>query len=426
MAIGPVTQANFAAAMKKIYPQKRVELIFYKNHPFLAKVRKREDFYGFDTGGTMAIAVSSSPAAGGRSTQFTDAQNNISSGSDQRFNITRKSDYQLWRLENEVIEASSRDVGAIMKVLKFKGDGALMNLSRNLSGNLYGNGGGARGEVAAGSILAWPTITLTNPSDVVHFEVDMNINFASWDGSIPVGAGVVRAGADRIVAVDRNAGTITFAGGAAPAAWADGDYIFQEGDVTAAGGTVVTGLAGWIPTAAPVLGVDNFFGLDRGIDPTRLAGSRFNGVGLPIEEALKRISTLIVRNGGRPDTVLLNPIDYERLELSLEGRARFETMTTQVGGKRSATVGFDSMIITTTAGKANVVADVDCPQGTGYMLQMDTWEFHHLKGCPHMLTRGAGEGGGRMVQDADSVEFRAVYRGNLACTAPGYNGVVQL
>tara|TARA_Y100001938_G_C7871827_1_gene320681 strand:- start:26 stop:550 length:525 start_codon:yes stop_codon:yes gene_type:complete len=174
------------------------------------------------------------------------------------------------------------------------------------------------------------------------------------------------------------------------------------------------------------LGADNFFGLDRGIDPTRLAGSRFNGVGLPIEEALKRISTLIVRNGGRPDTVFLNPIDYERLELSLEGRARFETMTTQVGGKRSATVGFDSMIITTTAGKANVVADVDCPQGTGYMLQMDTWEMHHLKGLPHMLTRGAGEGGGRMVQNADSVEFRAVYRGNLACTAPGYNGVVQL
>lgn len=425
MAIGPVTRQNFAAAMKKIYPQKRVELIFYKNHPFLAKVRKREDFYGYDLGGTMAIAVSSSPPAGGRSATFTDAQDNISSGSDQRFNITRQSDYQLWRLDNEVIEASSRDVGAIMKVLKFKGDGALMNLSRNLSGNLYGNGGGARGQIAA--ITAGGLVTLTNPSDIVHFEVNMMINAADWDGT--GAAGVIRATVDTISAVDRNAGTFQLAGGAAPAGWTagpPGDYLFQEGDLLAAGGAVVTGLAGWLPTAAPVLGADNFFGLDRGIDPTRLAGSRFNGVGLPIEEALKRISTLIVRNGGRPDTVFLNPIDYERLELSLEGRARFETMTTQVGGKRSATVGFDSMIITTTAGKANVVADVDCPQGTGYMLQMDTWEMHHLKGLPHMLTRGAGEGGGRMVQNADSVEFRAVYRGNLACTAPGYNGVVQL
>jgi len=424
MAIGPVTQTNFAAAMKKIYPQKRVELIFYKNHPFLAKVRKREDFYGFDAGGTMAIAVSSSPPAGGRSATFTDAQDNISSGSDQRFNITRQSDYQLWRLNNEVIEASSRDVGAIMKVLKFKGDGALMNLSRNLSGNLYGNGGGARGQISA--ITAGGLVTLTNASDIVHFEVNMMINAANWDGTGV--AGVIRAGADTISAVDRNAGTFQLAGGAVPAGWIagpPGDFLFQEGDLLAAGGTVVTGLSGWLPTVAPVAG-DAFFGLDRSIDPTRLAGSRFNGIGLPIEEALKRISTLIVRNGGRPDTVFLNPIDYERLELSLEGRARFETMTTQVGGKRSATVGFDSMIITTTAGKANVVADVDCPQGTGYMLQMDTWEMHHLKGLPHMLTRGAGEGGGRMVQNADSVEFRAVYRGNLACTAPGYNGVVQL
>lgn len=443
MAIGSINRTNFAAAMKQIYPQKRVELIFYKNHPFLAKVSKREDFYGYNALGgvdsTMAIAVSSSPPAGGRSTNFTDAQNNISSGSDQRFNISRQSDYQLWELQNEVIEASSRDVGAIMKVLKFKGDGALMNLSRNLSASLYGNGGGARGQ-GNGAAPVGTTITLANPSDIVHFEVDMRLVASDVDGSGTngeirgPGAGAP-ADTALVTAVNRAAGSFTL--DAIPASWGNADYYFQQGDVSglttgAPGlpapvtGNVVTGLAGWLPTTAPVLGADNFFGLDRGIDPTRLAGSRFNGVGLPIEEALKRISTLIVRNGGRPDTVFLNPIDYERLELSLEGRARFETMTTQVGGKRSATVGFDSMIITTTAGKANVVADVDCPQGTGYMLQMDTWEFHHLKGCPHMLTRGAGEGGGRMVQNADSVEFRAVYRGNLACTAPGYNGVVQL
>ena len=55
VAPGTITTANFAAAMKQIYPQKRVELIFYKNHPFMAKVRKRDDFYGFDSGGTMAI-----------------------------------------------------------------------------------------------------------------------------------------------------------------------------------------------------------------------------------------------------------------------------------------------------------------------------------------------------------------------------------
>ena len=63
MAIGSINRTNFAAAMKQIYPQKRVELIFYKNHPFLAKVSKREDFYGYNAIGgidsTMAIAVSS-------------------------------------------------------------------------------------------------------------------------------------------------------------------------------------------------------------------------------------------------------------------------------------------------------------------------------------------------------------------------------
>ncbi len=431
MAIAPVSTANFAAAMKQIYPQKRVELIFYKNHPFMAKVSKREDFYGYNqvanVDNTMAIAVSSSPPAGGRSATFANAQANISSGLDERFAISRKSDYQLWELQNEVIEASSRDIGAIMKVLKFKGDGALMNLSRNLSGNLYGNGGGARGQIdAAGVVVVGPiaTITLANPSDIVHFENEMTLNAASWDGT--GAAGAIRGGIDSINSVNRAAGSFTLLAGAVPLGWVANDFLFQQGDLLVGGGDVVTGLAGWLPTVAPVIGGPAFFGLDRGVDPTRLAGSRFNGLGLPIEEALKRISTLIVRNGGRPDMVFLNPLDYERLELSLEGRARFETMTTQVGGKRSAQVGFDSMIITTTAGKANVVADVDCPQGTGYMLQMDTWEMHHLKGLPHMITRGAGQGGGRMGVTTDTVEFRAVYRGNLACIAPGYNGVVTL
>ncbi len=419
MTIGPINSTSFAAAMKKIYPQKRVELIFYKHHPLMAKMSKAEDFYGFDTGGTMAIAVQSGAPSGGRSASFTSAQANISAGNDERFNITRKTDYQLWQLQNEVIEASSRDVGAIMRVLQNKGDAALLNLSRNLAAMLYGNGGGARGQIAA--ITAGGVVTLANPSDIVFFERDMKLQAKADDGT---GAGAIRAGTDTIASVDRSAGTFTLTGAAIPAGWSagpPGDFMFQQGDIA----NVVTGLKGWLPTVAPVAG-DAFFGLDRSVDPTRLAGSRFNGIGLPIEEALKRISTLIVRNGGRPDTVFLNPIDYERLELSLEGRARFETMTSQVGGKRSASVGFDSMLITTTAGKANVFADVNCPQGTGYMLQMDTWKFHHLKGCPHMITQGAGSGGGRMVNDQDRVEFRSVYRGNLACVAPGYNGVVQL
>ena len=416
ISIGPINSTNFAAAMKKIYPQKRVELIFYKHHPLMAKLAKAEDFYGFDQGGTMAIAVQSGAPSGGRSATFANAQANISAGNDERFNITRKTDYQLWQLQNEVIEASSRDVGAIMRVLQNKGDAALLNLSRNLAAMLYGNGGGARGEIAA--ITAGGVVTLANSSDIVFFERDMMLQAKADDGT---GAGAIRAGTDTIASVDRSAGTFTLTGAAVPAGWVVGDFMFQQGDIA----NVVTGLKGWLPTVAPVAG-DAFFGLDRSVDPTRLAGSRFNGIGLPIEEALKRISTLIVRNGGRPDTVFLNPIDYERLELSLEGRARFETMTTQVGGKRSASIGFDSMLITTTAGKANVFADVNCPQGTGYMLQMDTWKFHHLKGCPHMITQGAGSGGGRMVNDSDRVEFRSVYRGNLACVAPGYNGVVQL
>ena len=62
----------------------------------------------------------------------------------------------------------------------------------------------------------------------------------------------------------------------------------------------VSGLEAWLPPAPPVLGADNFFGVDRGVDPTRLAGIRgvFNAT---IEQTLIATASLIGREGGRPD-----------------------------------------------------------------------------------------------------------------------------
>jgi len=51
-------------------------------------------------------------------------------------------------------------------------DGALRSLTQDLAGNLYRNQFGVRGEVAN---IAATTITLTNPSDIVRFEVGMTL-----------------------------------------------------------------------------------------------------------------------------------------------------------------------------------------------------------------------------------------------------------
>ena len=118
---------------------------------------------------------------------------------------------------------------------------------------LYGNGGGARGEIAA--ITAGGVVTLANSSDIVFFERDMMLQAKADDGT---GAGAIRAGTDTIASVDRSAGTFTLTGAAVPAGWVVGDFMFQQGDIA----NVVTGLKGWLPTVAPVAG-DAFFGLDR-------------------------------------------------------------------------------------------------------------------------------------------------------------------
>jgi hypothetical protein len=411
---------SFEAALKVHYTDLRVKNLVYRNNPWLAAIPKMEAF-----GGKMLPLPLQVGVPQGRSADFEIAQQAKSPGVYKDFQLTRIRNYGLAAIQNEVLEASVGNANAFMQAAASEIDGILRALTQDLAGGLYGTGTGERGTIAAVDPVAL-TITLANPTDVVRFEVEMELTFQHVLGQA---SSVFVIGESKITAVDRDTGVITL--DAFPAPWGGppaaglsvGDFIFQRGDQPVAGdpNKKITGLAGWLPSVAPVGGPGTeFFGVQRESDPTRLAGIRYDGTAETIEEAMIGAGALLFREGGRPDVIFMNPLSYSELIKSLGSKVVYDLMRSS----DVADVFFEAVRIHLPSGSAMVVADPNCPSGRAYMLQMDTWKLYSLGMAPKILMTD----GLRFLREnnADAVEVRAGYYAQMGCTAPGWNATIAL
>jgi len=398
---------SFEAALKVHYTDLRVKNLVYRNNPFLAAVPKYEYFGGKN----LPIPVQFGTPQG-RSATFTDANNPAvqTPGEYTDYVLTRVRNYSIAAIDNETLEASVGRPNAFMEAAASEIDGALRSLTQDLAGNLYRNQFGVRGEVFT---IVGTTVTLTNPSDIVFFEVGMTLVSvaAATPGAATTGGPAV------IQSINRDNGTfeLNVAGGIV-----NGDALFQLGDAANGGDTPkMAGLSGWLPAVAPIAG-DNFFSVDRSVDASRLAGQRYDGTAETIEEALIGAGSLLFREGGRPDLVFMNPLSYSELIKSLGSKVVYDV----VRSSDVAEVFFDSVRVYTPSGQVSVVADPNCPTGVAYMLQMDTWKFYSLGMAPKIIMTD----GLRFLrtENADSVTVRCGYYGQLGSTAPGWNARIAL
>lgn len=405
---------SFEAALKVHYTDLRVKNLVYRNNPWLAAIPKMEAF-----GGKMLPLPLQVGVPQGRSADFERAKEDKSPGVYKDFELKRIRNYGLAAIQNEVLEASVGNANAFMQAAASEIDGILRALTQDLAGGLYSNGTGVRGTIAAfdPAIPDATVITLSNPTDVVRFEVQMQIVLQS-------GLGVGTTTQIPIVAVNRDLGTITVDNlnpVGAPILIAVGDLIFQSGDQpsTPTETLKITGLEGWLPPVAPGAG-DSFFGVDRSSDPTRLGGIRYDGTAETIEEAMIGAGALLFREGGRPDVIFMNPLSYSELIKSLGSKVVYDLMRSS----DVADVFFEAVRIHLPSGSAMVVADPNCPSGRAYMLQMDTWKLYSLGMAPKILMTD----GLRFLREnnADAVEVRAGYYAQMGCTAPGWNATIAL
>jgi hypothetical protein len=158
------------------------------------------------------------------------------------FFVYRTSNYQLVTITNELLEATKDDAGAFIDEAKLGMDTGFQNISNDLAHDLFGDGSGSRGLISS---ITTGVIVLTDPNQIVNFEVGMSLVSYSVSGTT---ATISTSGAiGYVIAVNRSAGTLTVAatqGGnaATPTNWSTSfAYLAVEGDVNFASGGLATG-----------------------------------------------------------------------------------------------------------------------------------------------------------------------------------------
>ncbi len=411
MASATVTSMD--AVLKQHYVPMRVENMVYKDEPFLAWLPKYTKFGGKNLPLPVQYGVIK-----GRSVGFTTAQDNASPSSFEDFVLTRVKDYAIAHIDNEAMEASMGDRNAFLQATVTEVNGAIRAATRSLASALPRSGSGSIGAISNSSPTT--SITLSETSDVVNFEVGMRLIASTTDG------GSVRSltSYTEITDINRDTGVLTVSpdvSGLTGGPWAAADFLYVQGDAQdgASTGSKVSGLAAWFPETAPTSTA--FFGVDRTSDVTRLGGIRYDGSSMTIEEGLKSCAARVHREGGRPDTVWMNPEEWVKLDKELTGRVRHDIVKSSNGK-----IGFKAITLTTSRGDMRVAADHNIPMGKAYMLQRDTVKLYSLNQAPRILTYGDGAGRYLRRSAADGVEVRVGYYAQFGCRAPGYNAVITL
>lgn len=411
MASGPtLDMTSFAAALKKYYTDDRVRNMVYTNRPALGLLPKKRDFRGKSFEVPITIGVPQ-----GRSKTFSSALANKHASEHRRFSIPHTKNYALANIDGLTMQASIGDRGAFMEAATSEIDMALQSLANDLAGDLYRDGSGVRGQVGSISVN---DITLSDPEDIVHFELGMTLEGIANAGGKK---GAIYAAEQYVVtAVDRDAGIITVDTVGSLVAT---DYLAQEGDGSNASARPdkLTGFDGWLPDPSLILPADSHFGVNRSEDKTRLGGVFYDATipGDNVEAALVNAGAKLFREGGRPDVVLMHPTRVAELDRLLEQRGRYEKTDSS-----DAEVGFESIAVHTGGGTVRVIADPWAPKDICFMLQLDTWKLCSIGEAPKLLTHD----GNRLLRTAgdDAVEVRAGFYANLACSAPGKNCRIKL
>lgn len=403
MAAGNETISALAQVLKTKYDQKKINILAYEDDPWLALVRKDTNFGG----NNARVSLRYGSPQGGSITYGT-ARTNRTSSSDVGFLLTRSKDYHICGMDAEAMLAGKGEENTVLNTLDASMDGGMRLIKRSLEIGVYGDGSGRRG-ILANTSFATTVATLTDPTMCVNFEVGMKVVMAQ-----PTSPFTPRTGtAVTVNAIDRDAGTITLSANLNTfTSVATNDLIIREGDA----GSHIKGLAAWLPLTAPT-GGDNFFGVDRSVDTTRLAGVRWSSTGNPKADTLMKANVRLSREGGKEAkrVALLNIEDYADMAIGLGAKAIMEPMRDSTGD-----YGFESIKLHTPRGVLPVLGSLNVPKGDFYILQTDTWVLKSIKGCPHIV-----EDDGLTIRrddtTTDSVFWVLRYFAQLGCEAPAYN-----
>lgn len=430
MAISPVyaNSVNQLAALKELYVDDKdyMKNIVYAKNPWLAMIPKNESPDGF-AGKYIPVPLEYGNPQG-RAHTFANAQNQQTASSVVSYFVYAVADYQLVTITNLLMEQTKSNAGAFVDEASRTLDNGFRNLSNNMAFELFYGGTSTRGQVGAVSFSS-PTVTITleNIQNVVQFEVGMTLQGSASDGGAAItgGGSIVAA---QVTSVNRGTGVITadVVQGTFAASWPIGTYLQVLGDIGSAGASTIAGLLGlsgmaaWVPASDPATS-DNFWGVNRSADPTRLAGLRYNAASQTISEGLTSALAFGNREGAAFDLIILDFVSYSTLINELGAKVQYVMLEHD-----EVEVAFEAIHFHSAYGKIPVLADRSCQAQTAWCVTTDTWKLRTLGKAPHILTYGMEGLEGLRVGNADALEIRIAYYGNVINSAPGYNMQVAL
>jgi len=429
MAISAVyaNSSNQIAALKELYVDDKdyMKNIVYAKNPLLAMFPKNESPDGF-AGKYIPVPLEYANPAG-RAHTFANAQNQQTASSVISYFVYAIQDYQLVTITNLLMEQTKSNAGAFVDEASRTLDNGFRNISNNMAFELFFGGTASRGVIGSVSLSgSVATVTLSNAQTVVQFEVGMVLQNSATDG----GAALLVAGAiDAIQITAVNRGTGVIVGSVVQgdgSTFTAGHYMQILGDIGSAGASTIAGLLGlsglasWVPAVDPS-GGDNFWGVNRSADPTRLAGLRYNASAQTISEGITNALAFGNREGAAFDLIVLDFVSYSTLINELGAKVQYVQLEHD-----EVEVAFEAIHFHSAYGKIPVLADRSAQAQTAWCLTLDSWKLRTLGKAPHILTYGMEGLEGLRVGNADALEIRIAYYGNVICSAPGYNMQVAL
>lgn len=433
MAIAPVyaNSSNQLAALKELYTDDKdyMKNIVYAKNPWLAMIPKNESPDGF-AGKYIPVPLEYANPAG-RAHVFANAQNQQTASSVISYFVYAVQDYQLVTITNLLMEQTKSNAGAFVDEASRTMDNGFRNISNNMAFELFSGGTASRGVVSsAGVSLSGSTLSfvLSNSQSVVQFEVGMTLQASATDGGAALQNVSGTIDAIQIISVNRGTGAIsgTVVQGAPGTSWAAGSFLQVLGDIGIGGSTTIAGMLGlsgmaaWVPLVDPPSN-DNFWGVNRSADPTRLAGLRFNASSFSISEGLTQALALGNREGAAFDLILIDFLSYATLINELGAKVQYVQLEHD-----EVEVAFEAIHFHSAYGKIPVLADRSMLPQSAECITTDTWKLRTLGKAPHILTYGMEGLEGLRVGNADALEIRIAYYGNVINSAPGYNMYVSL
>lgn len=414
---------NHVAILKELYkdPSDVMKDVVYAENPWLALIRKDESPDGM-SGKYFPVPLQYSTPSG-RSRTIAKAQSNQNPSKFVSFFVEAIEDYQIVTITNKLMKQTASNIGAFVDAAQNEIDGGFRNITNNLAFDLFSNGTGSRGVISGYSnVSAAITLTLATPSDVVNFETGMVLRASATAG------GAVSDDTATVDSINRITGamTLTCSDASPDSEWGNGGHLSVDGDVPTAGFTNIadalclSGMSAWLPATDPSAS-ENFWGVDRSVDPTRLAGLRYDASALTIEEGITNALALLNREGGKPDLCILDFGSFAALVNSLGAKVQYIQVRHD-----TVDVAFEGITFVSAYGRVTVLADRSCPAQTAFILTTSSWKLRSMGPVPEILTYGMEGLEGLRVSNDDALEIRIGYYANLTCSAPAWNIRVAL